>query len=239
MKIPVIIPDGAKLLLKKGQKVDYDTVFVKRQSEDEMKLPIAASLGFSPDKIFMFLHKFVGDKVEKNEVLAERKAMMSTKQYVSEFSGVIKEINHNDGSVTLSTQADDSVEEYCYFKGEVEEIDGNVVLVKVGRGKQYQLHEPSSFFGGQVLIHEDTHPSQITEEQVDSRVVVGDKIPSYDHMKMEALGAVGFILLQQPDDTSSVPVALLKQIADYEEIKKSKFTCCNIGPDRTTIYFYD
>lgn len=239
MKIPVIVPDGAKLLLKKGQKVDFETPFIQRHSEEEIKLPVASALGISPDKIFMYLHKFVGDKVAKDEVLAEKKAMMSSKQYMSEYSGTIKEVNHSDGSVTIATTTGDAVKDLCFFKGEVEEIEGNVVLVKVGKGKQYQLHEPSQYFGGQVLIHADKSAAHITEEEADQKVVVGDKIPSYDQMKLEALGAVGFVLLQQPDDNAAVPVALLKQIADLEEISKSKFTCCNIGPDHTTIYFYD
>lgn len=239
MKIPIIIPEDSKLLLKKGQKVDFGTPFVQRQVESVVKLPIAGALGFPPDKIFMFLHKFVGDKVTKEEVLAERKTMMSTKQYVSEYTGTITEINHSDGSISVNTQTDKSTEDYCYFKGEVEEIDGNVVIVSVGKGKQYPLHEKTPYFGGRVLIHQADIATHITEEEVENRVVVAEKIPSYDQMKMEALGAVGLVLLQQPDDSASVPVAILKDIADYEEIKKNKFTCCNIGPDHTTIYFYD
>ncbi len=239
MRIPVIVPEGAKLLIKKGQNVDFDTPFIQRNTEDEIKLPVAAALGIPPDKIFMYLFKFVGDTVQIDEVIAEKKAMMSARQYLSEYNGVVKEINHTDGTVRISTATNDSVEERCFFKGEVEEIEGNIVTVQVGKGKQYPLHEPTHYFGGQVLIQENVQATHITEDEVNYKVVVGDKMPSYDQMKFEALGAVGFVLLQVPDDTASIPVAILKEIADYEEIKKNKFSCCNIGPDHTTIYFYE
>lgn len=239
MKIPVIIPAETELLVQKGQEVNFGTPFVRRNAVEIIKIPLASALGFSPDKIFIFLHKFVGDKVQRGELLAEKKAMMSSRQYLSEYDGTIKEINHYDGTVTLETPKEDTFEQNCFFKGTIEEIEGNVLLLKISHGKQYPLMEAAPFFGGEVVLYDSALGSQITEDEVNDHVIVADKLTSYDQTKLEALGAQGFVLLQNNDDPASVPTAMLKTVPEFEEIKKQGFSACMIGPDHTTIYFYD
>ncbi|MCX7996479.1 MAG: hypothetical protein N2691_01820 [Patescibacteria group bacterium] len=239
MKIPILVPSDAELLLSRDQKVDFGTPFLRRSATRDVRIPLAASLGFPPDRIFVHLHKFVGDVVQKNEVLAERKTMMSTKQYLSEHNGVIKEINHYDGSVTITVRTGECVEETCYFRGTVEEIEGGFLFVRVSRGKAYQLAVPCQYFGGKILYFEGTPVHKITEETVNETVICAPKFQSYDHTKLEALGARGFIVVEAPDEQSQTPVAVLRSKHDCEEIRKHSFSSCNIGPDHTTIYLYD
>lgn len=239
MKVLVPVPPDVELLVTTGAKVDFSTPFVRKTSVEDVKLPIAASLGFPPDKIFIYLHKFVGDTVSRGEVIAERKSVMSSKQYVSEHNGTIKEVNHYDGSVTVTVHKGESYEEACYFKGVVEECQGSAIVLKVSRGKLCRLRDSAPYFGGRVLFLENIHPQHITEEVVSDAVIVAPKLLSYDQSKLEALGARGFVLLQEPDDSSETPIAILNSQADYEELRRHAFSSCNIGPDSTTIYLYD
>lgn len=239
MKIPVLIPTGVELLVKPGQKVTFETPFIKKTSTEEVKISLANSLGISPDKIFLYLHKFVGDAIQKDELLAEKKSFMSTKQYLSEYTGKIKEINHYDGSLTVESELSETREERCFFQGEIEAIEGNTLSLKVTHAKQYMLQDATPFFGGPVLMYSSSLAPQITEDEVNRHIIVAEEITSYDHMKLEALGAKGFIIIKPLEEKASVPIGLIKEAKDIEEIGKNKFSCCMIAPDHTTIYFYD
>lgn len=237
MKIPIAIPEDSDILIQEGDTVDYSTPFIKNGKIEEIKISLASNLGFDPDKIFMYLHKFVGDPVKKDELLAEKKAFLSSQQYYSEFEGSIKEINHYDGSVTIVSKLEESAEISCYFQGKVSAIDTKTLLLEVKHGKEYALREKAPPFGGRVLYFQNTQ--QITEELVNNTVVMADSLTPFDMVKLEALGASGFVLLQQPDDEPTMPFAVFKQIQEYEHALKQQFSSCIIGADSTTIYFYD
>ena len=239
MKIPVLIPTGVEILVKPGQKVTFETPFIKKVSTEEVKISLASSLGISPDKIFLYLHKFVGDAIQKDELLAEKKSFMSTKQYLSEYTGTIKEINHYDGSLTVVSQLSETLEERCYFQGEIEAMEGSTLVLKVNHAKQFLLQEAAPFFGGPMFVYTPENASQVIEDDINGKIVISDSITSYDHMKLEALGAIGFITVKPLEEKAAVPTGLLKEIKDLEEIAKGKFTCCMIAPDHTTIYIYD
>lgn len=239
MKIQVLIPQGVDILVKPGQKVTFDTPFIKKVSTEEVKISLASSLGISPDKIFLYLHKFVGDAIQKDELLAEKKSFMSTKQYLSEYTGTIKEINHYDGSLTVESQLSETLEERCFFQGEIDAMDAQSLVLKVNHAKQYLLQEACPFFGGPMFVYTPENASQVVEDDVNGAIIVADSITSYDHMKLEALGAAGFITVKPLEEQAAVPTAHLKELNDLEEIAKNKFTCCMIAPDHTTIYIYD
>ncbi len=239
MKIPVLVPAQADLLIKKGDTVDFSTPFIRNEAVEEIKISLASNLGFDPGKIFMYLQKFVGDEIKKDELLAEKKAMLATKQYYSEYEGRIKEINHYDGSITLESRLDQITERTCYFKGKIIEIEDQQIVLEVKQGKLLSLRESVEPLGGRVYFYDISLAASVTEDDIDGSIVVSEKIPSYDLVKLEALGAAGFVTLHPVEDDTSVPVAAFKQIADYETAVKQKFSCCITGPDHTTIYFYD
>lgn len=237
MKIPIAIPDETDILIQEGDSVDFDTPFIKSGKYEEIKISLASNLGFDPDKIFMYLHKFVGDAVKKDELLAEKKEFLASKQYYSEFEGSIKEINHYDGSVTIESKLEENAEINCYFQGKVSAIEKKTLLLEVKHGKDYQLRDKATSFGGKVLYYRNTN--QITEEMVTNSIVLADTLAPFDMVKLEALGANGFVVLQEPDEEPTMPFAVFKQIQDFEHAYKQQFSSCIIGADSTTIYFYD
>ena len=239
MNITITIPQDTDILVKSGQKVDFHTPFIAQRSMEEVKVTLSSLLGFPPEKIFNYLLKFVGDKVKKDELLAERKAMLSTKQYYSEYTGTIKEVNHYDGSIMIESQMNETSEYPCYFKGEIEKIEGNHIILKVSKAKEYDLQSKANHFGGEVCYFTEKMSATVTEEEVMNKIIVAEELPIYDQVKLEALGAKGFITLKPLLEDPSEPHAALKNIADFQEITKQQFSCCMITPDSTTIYFYD
>jgi hypothetical protein len=238
MKIPVLVPQDAELLVEAGQKVDFGTPFVRRGSVEEIKVPLANVLGFPPDKIFMYLHKFVGEPVRKDELLAEHKTMMTTKQYVSEYEGIIKEINHYDGSLTIAVQQAETLEMNCYFRGEIEAIDNGIITLKVRHAKQLPLQEATDHFGGKLFVYHPTIVARVTEDEIEGSVVAAEKLPTFDQAKLEALGARAFVTVHPLDEPTS-PVATFRQPEDHASLVSQPFSCCIVAPDRTTIYCYD
>ena len=106
MIITITLPEADEVLVKPGQKVDFETPILKRHSKKDIKVPLAQLLKIKSKDIFSHLKKFVGEEVTKNDLIAEVKGMLSTKRYFSEYEGVLKEINHGDGSITIAVKSD-------------------------------------------------------------------------------------------------------------------------------------
>jgi hypothetical protein len=239
MTIPILLPDNAQILVTAGQTVSFDTPFLSALGTETVKLPLAQALGFPPDKIFTFLRKFVGDSIKKDDLIAEKKTMMSSKQYLSEFDGTILEVDHHDGSIILGIQSSSITEKMCWFSGTIDSIEGNILALKVKKSSHYSLQEQCPNMGGRVLFYTPEVAPNLTQDEIDDAVVFAEKIPGFDHSKLEALGANGFVVNITTDDPSEVPVAILKDPKDLVEIKALGYSSCIIGADHTTIYLYD
>ncbi|MEK7495129.1 MAG: hypothetical protein AAB603_00880 [Patescibacteria group bacterium] len=232
--IPFSISDHC--LLKEGQTVDFDTPFLQKKIEEEINISIAKNLSVPPQKIFHYLKKFVGESIEKNETLAINKGIFTTKKIVSKYSGLIKEINHSDGSITIlsKTEAENTVN--SYFKGKVNKIKKNELSIEVNKGEEFPAKNVSQYFGGRTFYTDER--SDFNSENVLNSIVVCENITSYYKAKAEALGANGFLSLSKLTEESGTPYAQLKNINDYKKITKTKFTYCTILSNSSTIYLY-
>ncbi|MEK7633408.1 MAG: hypothetical protein AAB437_01025, partial [Patescibacteria group bacterium] len=175
ISIPIYTAD--RCLLKEGQSVDFKTPFLEKKVEEEVNISIAKSLGVPPQKIFHYLKKFVGESVEKGEIIAVNKSMFSTKKIISKYSGQIKEINHSDGSITISskTKIDNVVN--AFFKGNVNKIKKNEILIETNKGEQFPAKNVSHDFGGKTFY--SINNSDFTSENLLNSVVVCDSITTY------------------------------------------------------------
>lgn len=223
-------------LLKEGQVVDFETPFLQKKIEQEINISISKNLNVPPEKIFHYLKKFVGESIEKNEIIALNKGIFTTKKIVSKYSGLIKEINHSDGSITIlsKTEAENTINS-C-FKGKVRNIKKNELSIEVGKGEQFPAKNISQNFGGKTF-YLDENPD-FNSENLFNSIVVCENITSYYKAKAEALGCQGFLSLNKLTEESSAPFAQLKNINDYKKIVKSKFTYCTILSNSSNIYFY-
>lgn len=231
-------PRDVTLMIQEGQDVDLMTPYYKKNTSEPVKIPVATLLKFPPEKIFMSLHKLVGEEIKKGDVIADYKGIFGIREYLSEYSGVISEINHHDGSITIDVQSKETNTVSCPFHGKIDEITPDSVVLNVKEGKSYSIEQVSHIIGGNVFYYTDQTKSKVSEEAVEHTVVVAKTIPAYDQVKMEALGARSFITLEKLPEKTSLPAGRISKIEDYKNISSSAHPYCIIGSDKSKITFY-
>lgn len=234
ISIPVSVFD--RCLLKEGQIVDFNTPFLEKKVEEEINISVAKSLNVPPQKIFQYLKKFVGESIEKNEIIAVNKGIFKTKKIVSKYSGLIKEVNHSDGSIIILNKTEIGNTINSFFKGKVDKIKKNEASIEVDRGEQFPAKNVSRNFGGKTFYSDNN--SDFLSENIFDSVIVCENITSYLKAKAEALGCQGFLSLSKLTEESGIPYAQFKNINDYKKIIKSKFPYCTIVNTSSIIYFY-
>ena len=232
--IPFSISD--RCLLKEGQTMDFETPFLQKKVEEEVNISIAKNLNVPPQKIFHYLKKFVGELIEKNETIAINKGIFTTKRIVSKYTGLIKEIDHSNGSITILSKTKTENTVNSYFKGKVNKIKNNELTIEVNKGEQFPGKNIYQNFGGKAFYSDKN--SNFNSENIFNSIVVCENITSYYKAKAEALGCQGFLSLSKLTEESEIPYAQFKNINDYKKIIKTKFTYCTILSDSSTIYFY-
>lgn len=236
MLINIPLANSDHCLLKEGQLVDFGIPFLQRKTEEEINISIAKNLSVHPQKIFHYLKKFVGESIEKNEIIAANKGIFTTKKIVSKYSGLIKEINHSDGSITIlsKTGAENTFD--SYFKGKVNRIKKNELSIEINKGEQFPAKNTSQNFGGKTFFSDEK--VDFNSENIFNSIVVCEKITSYHKAKAEALGCQGFVSLSKITEDSGISFSQLKNINDYKKIIKTKFAYCTVVSSSSTIYFY-
>lgn len=232
--IPLATSDHC--LLKEGQDVDFETPFLKKKTESEVSISISKNLNVLPQKIFHYLKKFVGESIEKDEIIAINKGFFSTKKIVSKYTGLIKEINHSDGTITIISQEETENTINSYFKGKVNKIKKNELSIEVSKGEEFPGKNANQNFGGKAFYMNEN--LDLNSENVFNSIIICEDITSYYKAKAEALGCRGFLSLSKLSEEPTIPHAQLKNINDYKKIIKTKFTYCTILSNSGSIYFY-
>lgn len=236
MIITYPIPENTNCVVKKGAKLDFDTVLFEKKISKEIILNVARDLEINPKNIFRHLKKLVGEKIEKDDLLAIKKNLFSSKKVRSPNNGIIKEIDHNQGVIILETFDKKKAQVLSPFKGEVEEINKDSIKINLTKGEDFTLKKSSSDFGGEIFYLEDN--SLLSSNDLGKKIILTDNISSYLQMKAEALGIIGFITLQDLPEKTSVAAAQVKNIDDMKKIRKLKFQYCAINGKSAKIYFY-
>lgn len=236
MNIIIPLSNFDHCVLKENQEVDFETPFLQKKTEEEVNISIAKNLGVSPEKIFHYLKKFVGEVIEKDETIAINKGIFTTKKVISKYSGLIKEINHSDGSITILSRTETENTINSFFKGKVEKIKKNEISIEVGKGEEYPGKNIEQNFGGKTFYANEN--LDFNSENIFNSIVVCENITPYYKAKAEALGCKGFLSLSKLADYSDILNAQLKNINDYKKIIKTKFTYCTMLSNSSTIYFY-
>lgn len=238
MVLTIHVPEHAKILIKPGQKVDFNIPFYEILGVSDYEIPLSKKLEVKPDKIFHYLKKFVGEDVKKGEILAVKKTLFSTHKVLSENDGKIKEINHDIGLIIISVKNDEANKVKTYFKGEVTEIKNREIHLKVENAKTFSLKKLSGEFGGEVFYLNSDKVPEIISANLEKKYVVTSLVTSYLESKVEALGIAGYITLHKLPEGTSLPYAQLKEIEDEKTIMKEKFPYCVTDTKSSTITFY-
>ncbi|NTU73373.1 hypothetical protein HGB07_04360 [Candidatus Roizmanbacteria bacterium] len=235
--IVIDIPQIGNILIKPGQVVDFSTPFIETAAQEDVKIQLSSHLHVPSKKIFSFLKKFVGEEIKKGDVIAEHKSFTGYRKYKSEFDGIIKEINHEDGSITIQIKSDDEEVINCHFKGEIHEIKDEKVSLKVKNKKGYKLKETPDDHGGNVLYFDPQ--MAVTEEMVRDKIIVAKSLTGYDQVKLETLGALGIITLEALQEETELATTLIQEVNDFEQIIAQQLPYCIVNKKDSTIFFYE
>jgi len=238
IKFLISVDQSQHVLIKPGQKVDFKTPLLKKAYQNEIKLPVAQALDIPPQKIFLTLLKLVGETIKKGEVIAKNKAFFSEKKYVSNYDGIIKEINHEEGYLLLTTTLKAQETINSYFKGEIVDVKKNEITLKVDDVKVFDLKEAARDFGGEVLFIKPGEIANFDQEKITNKVVFIENIQPYNQAKLEVIGASGFVTLQQLVEKTSLPDAQIKNPSDWPVIQNLNYPYCLISKKGSTIYLY-
>lgn len=237
MTIKISLPEGKKLLIKEGDKVDFETPFIKVSENKLIKIPISQILDVSPKKIFLSLTKNIGEAITQGDVLAKKKTLFSEKKYISEFTGVLKEIDHTEGTVTLEVQEKEGEKINSYFKGDVKKINDDSLEFEIKELEKFELKETSDYFGGEAVIIDKVSLNKIKDE-IQNKILIVKKIETYNQLKLEVIGASGYVTVDSLSKQIDIPYARLLNSQDWEKIKKLNFPYVSIDKKENVIYFY-
>ncbi len=229
MLVTLAILSDAKCVLKSGQAIAFGSPYLEKKVTNVVTVPAAHSLGISPAKIFNHLRKFVGDDVKTGDLLGINKGLFSTKKIYSEYTGVIKEIDHHNGNIVITTTTTSEKSLKSFFKGDVVEVKKNEIVIELKKGKEYSILNATDNFGGEVSYSTD---------KTAAKIIVAATLTPYTQLKLEAVGITGFILLTKLGEKTDLPVAQIKNIDDFKEITKLHFPYCLIDKEHSKIYFY-
>jgi hypothetical protein len=127
--LPILLSEGFSLKVSAGDKVAAGQVIAEGQtSVQEETLHLAHDLKLVPQKALKTLKKNLGDSVSVGEVLATKKTLLSSKQIVSKFSGIIARIDAESGDVVIRVTGGTQ-----NLKTIVSPVDGVVDLVDNGK----------------------------------------------------------------------------------------------------------
>lgn len=238
MVITIPLLENTHCLLKEGQKVDFETAYLDRHNELQVNIPLSKKLGIDPDKIFRYLKKLVGEKIKKGEVLAVKKGLFGDSKVLSEYDGVIQEIDHHKGELLVTTETDQKKTENCYFKGKVKEVNDREIKIEVGHGADFPIKSASDSFGGETFYFEDGF-FDLSSSEISGKILITESISELKQIKAEALGIGGIVSLNKTQENPQVNFALIKNIEDLEKIKKINYPYCLVDKKNSKIIFYE
>jgi len=231
MLVTIPIPEGTKCLLKPGEDVELGHPYLKTGKDVTTTIPLSQKLGVSSSKIFRYMKKLVGDPIEKGEIIATKKTLLSEVHIKSENTGIIKEINHYEGTIVIVEKGEEHDIIGAFFKGTVEHVRKNEIDINLNGAKEFEVKKPLVSFGGHFILLES---DKIAEMQ--DTVIFAESMTTYVLAKSEAMGANGYVTLTKVD--TSLPSAQLKNIDDAKKIASLTFPYCLIDSASSKLYLY-
>lgn len=208
-------------MVNKGSEVDIGDKLFDSAATNDIVIDIAEQLRIKSEEIFQYLDKLIGEKVHKNEIIAEKKSFLSTKSVVSPASGVIRTIDHITGEITLSAVLENSpskekIVKSAFFSGSIEDIEGNLLTVSIPKAISYRARLVSADGGGEVwYVKNDADFQTATTQEIAGKIVCLKELKPHIQVKCEALGAAGFIITKG-NTSDELPTCVLDRLRDYD-----------------------
>jgi len=240
MIIKIKTPENGSLLIKGGDKINFNQPFFKKSLSQDILINLAEELKINPKKIFNCLKKFVGDPVKKDDLIAIHKDFFSTKKVVSPVNGIIKEINHQNGTITIKTEKDEKNIFLADFQGEVQAIKNNQIELRVKKLISSLIDKTDKNIGGQCLYltENSTIITDFNTIIIENKIIITTLINEILITKLDALGAKTIITNKSLNHSQDNKTLTIKNIDFWQKVIKEKLPYCYIDGFSSTIYFY-
>ncbi len=238
MKVEISFPKSAKLAFTPPKKLAFGDVVFKFAKKSRIVLNISHELKIEPEKIYNCLKKLIGETVKKDEVLAEKKGLLSKKVFKSPFSGKVVEINHFTGTLTLETEEPNFFEKFKEMEGEVLEKKGNKLIVNLKEPTILKLKKTNllNILGGKVSKIKTGE--EFTKTMVENKIILIEKTSEYIESKLLALKAKGIISLYPPK-RRDLAFAQITKVNDFKLAYQQEKKYVLIDPFQNMLYIYN
>lgn len=234
VKIPErIVPLEKKL--KEGTTVMWGEQPIYEKNEAELVVEVANELKISPRDIFKHLRVSLGETVEKDTVIAERKTMLSKISLVAPQHGEVRAIDHDAGTVTLIIR--EASQAHFTFQGTYTKSDKQELIFSVPEGTEYEvLTSITKTFGAKTAyIHA---ADEITLEHCDGKVIVTSLHDTMAISKIAALGPVAVVTGNPQYSGVDSVVIVIKHKSDWQDLIKHKWSHSLYIEGSKSVYFY-
>ncbi len=196
------LPIPGEVLVREGEKVGFDTIVARTSVPGGVEImKLVHLLGIDPDEVGMYMKRKVGDNVQKDEIIAEKKGFLGMFASVakSPTTGVIQQVSELTGQVTIS-EPPVPLEVKAYVPGQIEKILPNEgVLVKANGALIQGIFGIGGETHGQIAFAVDSPDEMLTHDKIrenhNGKVLVGGSLVRVDALrKAISLGVKGIIV---------------------------------------------
>ncbi|MEM2506148.1 MAG: hypothetical protein QXF61_03805 [Nitrososphaeria archaeon] len=211
------LPLPGEILVKKGDYVSQDQVVARTQIPGEVQIVNAASLlEIEPEELERYIIKKVGEKVEKDEIIAFRKGFfgLTTRYVKSPINGKIEYFSTATGNISIRAEPT-KIEIDAYIPGKVVETLSNESVVVETRAALIE-----GIFGiggekkGEIFVAVNEPSQEMSPENINidckGKIIVGGATASFEAIKKAIdYGAKGLIV-------GGLAFKQIKEILGYE-----------------------
>lgn len=196
------LPILGDVLVREGEKVGFDTVVARTSVPGGVEIvKLVHLLGIDPDEVAMYMRKKVGDNVQKDEVIAEKKGFLGMFRSVakSPTMGVVQQVSELTGQVTIS-EPPVPLEVKAYIPGQVEKVLPNEgVMVRIDGALIQGIFGIGGETHGTIAFAVDSPDEMLTIDKIrddySGKVVVGGSLVRVDALrKAISLGVKGVVV---------------------------------------------
>ena len=195
------LPILGEVLVKKGDELGFDTIVAKTDIPGEPNVVrIDEILGVLSEDVPVYMVKKVGDKVEKDEIIAKSSSMFGLikENAASPFAGIIESVSDSSGQVVIRAPPI-PVELKAYVRGTVAEvIPKEGVIIETNAAFIQGICGISGERHGKIRVAIGTPEDVLTAETISpddkGKILIGGSLVTYDAIeKALQVGAIGVV----------------------------------------------
>jgi hypothetical protein len=197
-----LLPIPGDVLLKEGDKVDFETIVARAKVPGKPNIIRAADLlNIQAENLPAFMLKKEGDIVEEGEIIAKYTPLFGLiKRFVrSPVKGIIESVSDMTGQIVIR-EPPESVEVKSYIPGIVKKVIHNRgVIIETEAAFIQGIFGIGGERHGEICFLCDSPEEILTEEKIDDslkgKIIVGGSLATLDSLiKASQIGVVGIIV---------------------------------------------